>query len=125
MEADKTFIVGKSEDLVKDFGIEPSNWEIRMEDVPEDFRRLISVLNPWAIGDDTFRSRLVDNSSYEQRQELIQAVEPFESSIIEWLAGPEAAGPEYSDAYMAFSYMMDAFDQAKIVNSPDYYRFKK
>jgi hypothetical protein len=48
----------------------------------------------------------------EERRSMKDAVEKYDSEFDLWLAGPEAAGPEYSDEYIAFSALRMAADFA-------------
>lgn len=113
MSDDPEFTVGRSSDLVEKFSVTQRKWIINPLDVPEGFRQFIPLLKKWAISDDTLRFRFVRSSSDEEKTEFVDILEPYESAIYTWLAGPEARGPAFTEAYLAFSVMMIALDEAR------------
>lgn len=50
------------------------------------------------------------SASAAQVSELKRAVQDADAALDAWLAGPEAAGPDFSDEYIAFSAMRMAAD---------------
>lgn len=73
---------------------------------------LIGLAEKFGIADDRAREALVTSCSPEERRSLKEAVEGYDDELDLWLAGPEAAGPEYSDEYIAFSALRMAADFA-------------
>ena len=64
----------------------------------------------WGISDDIVRRNLLKMASEEAVQNLNKVVEIHDEQLDDWLAGPEAGGPTFSDAYIAFSAMRMASD---------------
>ena len=84
------------------------------EMVPEKLRVLVPHAEYWGVGDDLMREDLIEKSSIKDLKLLAQAVEPLYGEIGEWLEGPEAKGPEYSDEYLAFSDMSMVYEVIEI-----------
>lgn len=78
-------------------------WRIAREDVPEEFLELIPYAELWGVGDDGTRDSLVDQAPASVLENLASVVAPLDDRLDPWLAGPEASGPMFSDAYVAFS----------------------
>jgi hypothetical protein len=78
--------------------------------VPIELRDLIPYAELWGIGDDFERDRLVEASGHEAREDLQSIFATRSKMFDDWLAGPEADGPDYSEAYIAFSNMRIAYD---------------
>lgn len=81
-------------------------------DVPGGLRYLIPLAMQWGINDDLIREDVVATASEEARAELRDTVANAEDELDEWLAGPEAASPSPTDAYLAFTAMRMAADEA-------------
>lgn len=84
--------------------------------VPVILRSLIPYAQLWGMGDDYEHDRLVDSAPPQARQDLLDifSTQSFVHAIDHWLAGPEADGPKYSTAYVAFSNMRIAFDYLSV-----------
>jgi hypothetical protein len=82
------------------------------EKVPPGLRHLIPLAERFGIADDRDRDRLVRASSPEVLADLKRLVERHDDDLDDWLAGPEADGPEFSEEYVAFSAMRMAADFA-------------
>lgn len=80
--------------------------------VPQQYWPLLPYAEFWGISDDWTRGILVQEAPADVRLNLKQVVVPFDSALDEWLAGPEADGPSFSDEYIAFTAMRMAADNA-------------
>lgn len=80
--------------------------------VPHKLWPLIPYAAFWGIDDDWTREDLVDDATPEIKQNLKQVVEHFDDDFNEWLAGPEADHPPFSDEYCAFTTLRMAADYA-------------
>ncbi len=78
--------------------------------VPKRYWPLLPYAEFWGIADDWARDALVKDAPAEVRLNLKQVVGPFDTALDEWLAGPEADGPEFSSEYIAYSAMRRAAD---------------
>ncbi|MFL6633544.1 MAG: hypothetical protein ACJ8HJ_14645 [Massilia sp.] len=86
--------------------------DIQPSKIPVQLHHLIGLAEKFGLADDKAREDAVANSSPEERRSLKDAVEKYDDAFDLWLAGPEAAGPEYSDEYIAFSALRIAADFA-------------
>jgi hypothetical protein len=84
--------------------------KLRPSNIPVQLHHLIGFAEKFGLADDRAREDVVANSSMEERRSMKDAVEKYEDEFDLWLAGPEAAGPEYSDEYIAFSALRMAAD---------------
>lgn len=80
--------------------------------IPVQRHLLVGLAEKFGLADDKVREDVVANSSMQERRSTKDAVERYDDEFDLWLAGPEAAGPEYSDAYIAFSALRMAADLA-------------
>lgn len=80
--------------------------------VPAGLRHLIPLAERYGITDDFDREALVTASSPEEIAALKAVVARHDDELDDWLAGPEADEPPYSDEYLAFSAMRMAADFA-------------
>ena len=80
--------------------------------IPAELHSLIPLAQRYGLADDWQRQDAVENSTKEERRALKRAVEERDDVLDAWLAGPEAAGPDFSDEYIAFSAMRMAADYA-------------
>ena len=95
-------------EMQKKYGLYAENREVIKLDpnkVPEVFRHLIPLAEKWGEGDDVIRDDMIAKASEEERQALKRVIREYDNLLDEWLAGPEALGPKYSDEYNAFSNM--------------------
>jgi hypothetical protein len=84
--------------------------------VPVRFKHLIPLAETWGITDDLIRHTLLKRASNETLEALERDVRPYISALqLEWLSNDEVYGTSISDEYMAFSYMIRATDEAKII----------
>lgn len=79
---------------------------------PSGLRGIAHYAALWGVSDDGCRSDLIRRSSIELRRNLTLVVKAHEEWLEEWLAGPEAAGPDFTDAYIAYSALLMAADEA-------------
>lgn len=85
---------------------------LRPSKIPVQLHHLIGLAEKFGLADDKAREDLVTNSSTEERRSMKDALEKYDDEFDLWLAGPEAAGPRYSDEYVAFSALRMAADFA-------------
>lgn len=85
---------------------------LRPLNIPPQLRHLIALAEKYGIADDRVREGLIGNCSQDERSSLKKAVEECDDEFDLWLAGPEAAGPEYTNEYIAFSALRMAADFA-------------
>jgi hypothetical protein len=86
--------------------------ELNPDRVPPELRPLIPFAQAWGISDDFERELAVERASPDQVAELKATVAIFDDHLDTWLAGDDAAGPHYSNEYIAFSAMRMAADYA-------------
>jgi hypothetical protein len=88
--------------------------EIRLDpaNIPPLLHRLIPYAELWGISDDLIRDDVVRRAPQEAIDELKRVIELYEDPLDEWLAGPEAQGPAFTQEYLAFSAMRMAADFA-------------
>lgn len=78
--------------------------------MPPQLHHLIPLAEKFGIADDRVREGLLSNCSQDERHSLKEAIEEYNDEFDCCLAGPEAAGPEYTDEYIAFSALRTAAD---------------
>ena len=80
--------------------------------VPTALRHLIALAQKFGVTDDLAREAIVSSASMAEIEALQQAIQANDALLDTWLAGPEAAGPCFSNEYIAFSAMRMAADSA-------------
>ncbi len=103
------------EELRQKYGLTASNRPVvrlNSDRVPEALRHLIPFAEIWGIKDDITRDDMARTAPKEAIEDLKRIVERNEDLLDDWLAGPEAAGPSFSEEYLAFSAMRMAADFA-------------
>jgi hypothetical protein len=103
------------EEMRKKYGLTASNRptiHLNPAKVPAPLRHLIPFAELWGVKDDLIRDDLVRNAPKAAIEDLQSIIERYEDLLDEWLAGPEAEGPEFSEEYLAFSAMRMAADFA-------------
>jgi hypothetical protein len=80
--------------------------------IPRTLQALIPLAERFGLADDVERERLVRATPAQELHTLVAAVRENDDALDLWLAGPEAAGPEFTDEYVAFSAMRMAADYA-------------
>ena len=83
------------------------------KNVPEAFRHLIPLAEKYGISDDCYLDDLIDTLDESELRECASFLDSYDAVLDDWLAGPAAAGPEYSKEYIAFSALGEAADLAK------------
>jgi hypothetical protein len=78
--------------------------------VPVGLHPLIPLAERFGISDDLIREDVVAKASPAEVEELRRIVNQYADALDQWLAGPEADGPGYSDEYIAFSCLRMAAD---------------
>jgi len=91
--------------------------QIKASDVPAALRYLIPLAARWGIGDDVDRYNAVEDATPAERLELRSAIPPeVDRHFDEWLAGDEVNGPTWTAAYLAFSNLRMAVDEAEAID---------
>lgn len=85
---------------------------LRPSKIPSQLHSLVGLAEQYGIADYWTREDVVAKCSAGERCALKDAVKRYEDEFDIWLAGPEAAGPLYSDEYIAFSALRMAADFA-------------
>ncbi len=80
--------------------------------VPSEFRHLIPLAERYGVTDEGYRSEMVDSLPESERTELALFLADNDNALDSWLAGPESDGPMFSDAYIVFSALRMAADEA-------------
>jgi hypothetical protein len=83
--------------------------------VPPAFRHLIPLAEKYGVSDDCYRIDLIHSLNSEELRECVSFLRFYTDVLDQWLAGPEADGPEYSDEYIVFSSLGMAADLAEIL----------
>jgi hypothetical protein len=78
--------------------------------VPPGLRHLIPLAERFGVSDDLIRQDVVAKTPAGEMNTIRQVVEEYNNLFDEWLAGPEAIGPTFSDEYIAFSCLRMATD---------------
>lgn len=78
--------------------------------IPVELLPLVSYAEFWGIADDTFRIELVQAAPAHIWHDFRDSVSRHEDALMAWLAGPEAMHRPPSPEYLAFSFMIQAFD---------------
>lgn len=73
---------------------------------------LAELVKQFGKADDGERLRAIEAASPGELARLRLAVQKSNDAWDEWLAGPEANGPDYSDEYIAYSAMRMASDMS-------------
>lgn len=89
---------------------QPPLIKINSEKVPDPLHCLIPLAERWGISDDMLRLDALQKASTDDVKALRDAVQAFDDSLDEWLAGPEATGDTFSPEYLAFTHMRMASD---------------
>jgi hypothetical protein len=80
------------------------------EKVPVALRHLIPLAEQFGISDDLIREDVIEKTPPAEREALRKMVAPLDDAFDQWLAGPEADGPEFSAEYIAFTCLRMAAD---------------
>jgi hypothetical protein len=78
--------------------------------VPLTLRPLIPLAERFGVGDDLTRADIVAKTPAVELAAMRAAVEAQAGAFDDWLAGPQAGGPEFSPEYHAFSCLRMAAD---------------
>ncbi len=80
------------------------------ERVPEPLRALIPLAEKFGIADDLIREDFFAKAPESELSHLKKTLVAYDGHLDDWLAGPEAEGPQFSDEYIAFSAMRMGVD---------------
>lgn len=97
-----------------DIDIDQARFEEIVRDTPSSVREIAHYATLWGISDDGYRGDMIRGASEQARRNLKAVVNMYEDSLEEWLTGDEAQGPEFSEAYVAFSAMVMASDEIQL-----------
>jgi hypothetical protein len=78
--------------------------------VPQQLWPLLPYAEFWGFADDWTRQDLVEQAPPDVQRNLKAVVSTFDDAFDDWLAGPEAAGPNFSEEYIAFTALRMAAD---------------
>ncbi|MDQ8203970.1 hypothetical protein [Pelagicoccus sp. SDUM812003] len=79
--------------------------------VPEGLRSLIPFAEEFGVSDDGYRFEKIEKTPKDRLALLRELCIQKDDELDEWLAGPEANGPTFSEEYIAFSSMRMAADE--------------
>lgn len=80
--------------------------------VPPKFRNLIPLAEKYGISDDGYRDELTGTLNETELRECASFLDFYGDALEEWLAGPEADGPDFTNEYIVFSALGMAADMA-------------
>lgn len=80
--------------------------------VPESLRSLVSLAELFGISDDLIRADVFAKIPPGELTAMRAVVAAHDDVLDEWLAGPEADEPEFSNEYIAFSCLRMATDES-------------
>ncbi|MGE5736630.1 MAG: hypothetical protein ACM34E_16170 [Acidobacteriota bacterium] len=83
--------------------------------MPVQFREWIPLAERWGIADDLIRDDSVQKATPEELRELLAFGEAYDAVLAEWLAGPDADSPPFSEEYVAFTCLGMAWDLASVL----------
>jgi hypothetical protein len=81
-------------------------------EVPAGLLGLIPLAERFGVADDLIRLDVLAKTGADELAAMREAVQSQDDAFNEWLAGPEADGPNFSDAYVAFTCLRMAADEA-------------
>ena len=85
---------------------------VNPEEVPEDFRKLIPLVERWAISCDVRRGDYFDKQSDDDIEFFYKSVQPYVDSINEWLDDQDDDVAKWSEAAVHFLYFLKSHDDA-------------
>jgi hypothetical protein len=89
---------------------------VNLANIPAELHHLFPLISKWGIGDDGERDSLVYGSSISELEELVESLSGNDADMLnDWLAGPEAAGPEFTAEYLALSSYFMACEYARAI----------
>lgn len=109
------WMVASGRELMERFGFTAQNRPtitLDPENVPEALRVLIPYAEAWGISDDLIRGDVLDQASPEALSDLVATVGSHDEALNTWLGGSEASSEQPTEAYIAFSALVMAFDEA-------------
>lgn len=113
MTGDSDYEILPAGEMRKKYGLTAENrLTIRLDptQVPDPLRHLIPMAERYGISDDLIRADLVAKTSQSDMSELRLIVQQHDALIDDWLAGPAADAPPFSEEYIAFTCMRMAAD---------------
>ena len=89
------------------------NVKIDEDKIPSTFRHLVKYAKLWCIGDDAIRSELLDQSSFEEKKEFVDAVSPYLEEIADWCE-TNTMVEELSDEVFIFENLWEPWAEARL-----------
>lgn len=86
--------------------------EIDESKIPEKIRHLTNYAKAWSISDDAIRADVMARSSYEEKKEFVDAVDPFLSDIEDW-CNYYSDRLDWPDEVPLFEIMFEALAEAR------------
>jgi hypothetical protein len=114
MGDDADFAVQPAGKMRATYGLTADNRRLIQLDpreVPSKLRHLVPLAEHFGIPDDLIRQDLLAKTPAEEVEEMRRVVAAHDEAFDEWLGGPEAAGPNYSAEYIAFTCLRMAADE--------------
>jgi hypothetical protein len=84
--------------------------------VPISCHEYIPLAERYGIGDDGYRSSIVESLSREQRGRLVAFLQSAPQELFTWLEGPEAHAVSPTPEYVAFTCLTMAAEYAKAID---------
>ena len=103
-----SYRVMRADEMRRQYGLVAENRPaitLRPEMVPKPLGHLITHAERWGVSDDLIREDMAMKATEDELRQLKEAVKACDAELTDWLAGPEASGPDYSPEYVAFSAM--------------------
>src|SRR5438046_493049 len=103
-ETNEPWEVLPSAEMRKKYGLYAENRptiKLQPKNVPAKLRVLIPLAEQFGVSDDLIREDILSKTSKNDLEELQTTIERYDDLLDEWLAGPEADGPNFSDEYIA------------------------
>ena len=117
MADDPHFDVTSGKELREKYGLTAENRPtIRLNAslVPVHFRQWIPLAERWGIGDDLIRDDCVHKATSDELRQLLAFGDAYDAVLTDWLAGPDADSPPFSEEYIAFTCLGMAWDLARV-----------
>jgi hypothetical protein len=88
--------------------------KLNPENIPLQFHHLILIAEKYGVSDDGYRDALIESLGENELRECASFLESYDAVLAEWLAGPDADGPTFTNEYVVFSALGMAADCAKL-----------
>jgi hypothetical protein len=89
---------------------------LRPDNVPAVLIALLPFAQRWGVNDDGDRAAMIDAASRLDLEAIVRAVDSANDEALEdWLAGPASHAAKPSAEYVAFTCLIMAADQARLI----------